>query len=114
MESNTSTSNKSIQTTEGKTKMNIKKVPKKEKLTVFRDDLNQQRSLFTNVLKFVNDERKVHENNICLLKKAVSVALLYDEISKRQNKILDDLNKQNCNENFILFLQSIFNLQVKV
>ena len=63
LESNTSTSDKSRQITEGKTKMNIKKVPKKEKLTVFRDDLNQQRSLFTNVLKFVNDERKDHENN---------------------------------------------------
>ena len=114
LESSTSTSDESTQNAEEKNKTNVKKVPKKEKLSVFRDDLNQQRSLFTNVLKFVNDDQKVHEINFSQLNKSVLVASLCDEISKRQKKIPDDLNKLNCNENLILFLQSVFNLQVKV
>ena len=112
--SSTNTSNESKRIAEGKAEVNVKKEPKKEKLTVFRYNLNKQRRLLTNILKFVNDEQKEHENNICLLEKGVSVGLLYDDIFKRQKKIPDDLNKLNCNENLILFLQSVFNLQVKV
>ena len=83
-----------------------------EVLTVLCDDLNQQRSLFKNVFKLINDVQKEHKNNCTqLFEKGVSAIKLYDEVSSRQKKILDDLNKESHKERLIFFfIRSIFNL----
>ena len=39
---------------------------------------------------------------------------MFDKISNRQTKILENLNKQKSDENLKQFLSNIFNLQVKV
>ena len=99
---------------EQKSEVDCKKEPNNNKVTQFRIDLNQQHRLFTDVLKLINDEQKEHENNIDQLETHISVATLYKKILDRQNKILSDLNKLNCNDHLILFIRNVFNLQVKV
>ena len=46
--------------------------------------------------------------------KGYSVASLFEKISKRQIKILENLDKQQCNELLNQLLSNIFNLQVKI
>ena len=98
-----------------KTIVDIEKEPEKNnKVEKLRNDLNQQHRFFTIVLKIINDEQKKHVNNIDQLEKGVLVSQLYEKTSSRLDKIIEDLNKQKCNELLKQLLRNVFSLQIKV
>ena len=61
------------------------------------------------------NEKKINYN-LSQLDKCISVDFnsFYDKILNRQTKILEGLNKQQCNELLNQLLSNIFNLQVKI
>ena len=72
--------------------------------------------LFTNITKFIVDEREEINYNLSQLYKCISVDFnsFFDKILNRQTRILDNLDKHECNEPLEKLLSNIFKLQVKV
>ena len=99
-----STSHDVLQTVVENSEVDISKESENNKIKKVCNDLNQHHRLFKESLEYINAEQKVHDKNIGLLETDISVASLYKEISGRIFAIIEDLNKQKCNEKLKQFI----------